>query len=102
MAIQCWRQLAGFYGAEHRVEEAKLAYIRACDLFSACYPYCLQYAWCLFNLGSLYQDSNDFPPAETRLLLSIQLHSTHFPQVLSYYRCIAHLAVLYSALNRPV
>ena len=73
MAIQCWRQLAGFYGAEHRVEEAKLAYIRACDLFSACYPYCLQYAWCLFNLGSLYQDSNDFPPAETRLLLSIPL-----------------------------
>lgn len=102
MGIECWRQLAAFNEAKHRVEEAKQAYLRACELFSVHFPYCLQYAWCLFKLGILYWNSGNFSQAESQLLLSTQLHSSHFPQVLTYYRCIAHLAVLYSTIKRPV
>ena len=88
-----------------RQKEAQVHYAQAGTTFSVHFPWTLQYARCLNDLGlvctQLSATTEDYTcAAEENYTRALAIYSAHFPQSLDYANCLHNLGSLYKSLGK--
>lgn len=93
-------EIADIYQQLNRNTEAEQAFLCACDLYSAHYPYSIHYAMCRKDLGTFYKDVMKPAEAELQYKQAIQLYSARYSDTESHAKCIYNLGLLLEQSGR--
>ena len=97
-----YQGLAGLYDSQPKLHTTEDTYLHSVEIYKQCYPYCIEFATCLNNLGCFY-GSQKYPDKEEQSYLqAYTLYKTYFPTSLGFANCLNNLGAFYaSTQNTP-
>jgi tetratricopeptide (TPR) repeat protein len=95
------RHLADVCAKLGKTQKAELAYLQACEQFTAYFPKAYAFSCCLRRIGYFYKDKQRFQEAKKQYQLAKQSYLARFPITEGYAACLEDLGDLYEKMNRP-